>query len=103
MAFNVERKALERDVTSALLLNGYSQVKRDKFLKRIGQETDVFVYPGVGSKSTILELQPVVGFENVTLRSRLQAVGKKDADNRSDDRAFHDRDGSDHLPAVRCL
>jgi hypothetical protein len=80
MAFNVERKALERDVTSALLLNGYSQVKRDKFLKRIGQETDVFVYPGVGSKSTILELQPVVGFENVTLRSRLQAVGKKDGD-----------------------
>lgn len=82
MAVNEERKALERDVASTLLSHGYARVNREKFLKGIGRETDVFVYPGVGSKSGILELQPVVGIENTTLRSRLQAMGKKEADYR---------------------
>jgi len=82
MSVNEERKALERDVTSALLANGYVKAKDRKFLKRIGQETDVFVYPFVGSKSSILQLQPIVGVENETLRARLRATGQEDADGR---------------------
>jgi hypothetical protein len=80
MAVSKERQALEKDVASGLLAMGYARVERGKFAKRIGQETDVFVYPQVGSKSSILELQPIVGIENVTLRSRLQILGKEDAD-----------------------
>ncbi|MFZ5676987.1 MAG: hypothetical protein ACOZAM_28835 [Pseudomonadota bacterium] len=77
MSVNEERKALERDVTSALLAKGYVKAKDRKFLKRIGQGTDVFVYPGVGSRNTIIELQPVVGFESSARASLSMTLWRK--------------------------
>lgn len=82
MAVSKERQLLEREVTSALLSSGYVKAKGGKFLKRIGQETDVFVYPGIGSKSSILTLQPIVGIENLTLRSRLESIEAENTDGR---------------------
>lgn len=80
---STEKQVFEKAVEAALVQNGYAEVKRGKFAKKIGLETEICVYPQVRSRGSSLELQPIVGSENATLKSKLKACGTADEDFRA--------------------
>ena len=71
-----ERQALEKEVATALFAAGFSKIDKYKFKKVINSETWMFVYPGIRSGRSYLQIHPVVGIENLTLTTRLKALDK---------------------------
>lgn len=72
-----EKQALEKEVATALLAAGFSKINKYKFKKAINSQTWMFVYPGVRSGRSFVEIDPVVGIENLTLTTRLKALDEK--------------------------
>jgi hypothetical protein len=73
----VESQALEKEVAAALLAAGFNKINKRKFKRPINSETELFVYPGVRSGRSYVQLEPIVGIENASLTSRLKALDPK--------------------------
>src|SRR5438876_126529 len=78
-----EKQGIEKDVERALIQADFLKSGRDKFFKKINAETEFFIYPGIGSTRAHVRLNPIVGIENLTLKTRLQRSEHADIDPRA--------------------
>jgi hypothetical protein len=53
---------------------GFNQENRFRFVLHENEETDIFFYPGISVKKTYVEVNPVVGVDNVPLSLRWRAA-----------------------------
>jgi hypothetical protein len=76
MLENLVVDAVVARLVSALKAVQFTPVagKRLKLMRKLNDETEIFLFPGVRRNGKGIRIDPVIGVENVTLRERLLAV-----------------------------
>lgn len=71
-------KNIERAIEAKLIHIGFvrTPAKDLKLVKKINDETEIFLFPGVTAAGERVRIDPVIGVDNVKLRSRMRATNE---------------------------
>jgi hypothetical protein len=78
MAQRLTVAVVTKRLVSALEAIGFVRIKgrNPKLVKKLNDETEIFLYPGVSRRGSEIVVDPVIGVENVTLRARLLSADR---------------------------
>jgi hypothetical protein len=79
MSLKLTVNVVQDRLVSELKTVGFALAERRalKLIKKINDETEVFLYPGVSRDGRCVRIDPVIGVDNVRLRERLLALDAK--------------------------